>query len=393
MKTSSLWRKMLSLTLAFLLAVSLIPTALCAEPGMDNFSKTAVYPGFSDIPESAWYYKNVRSVCEMGLMNGKSSGAFDPGGQLTVAEAITLAVRVATTYYGIPFTPGGTPWYSGAVAFAEEYQIIAEGQFSRADYNRPVTRAEFAALLFETLPLTEFERINRITYIPDLTVENPSWNEIYMLYNAGVLTGKGTLVNGELSGDTAGSFFPNDPISRSEAAAIIDRVALPDKRVAFSLSSHRPGQVIPAADGSFRISIPKDEGWEVPLNEAGDGSGVFYCRQEDSRTEMRVITVSREGYSSLTSQDLADQLIPKYIQEWWDGVPETETSEEAIVRGLLSYTYDYTYTKDGEAFGGMALSTQNSDFFYIFFLTWPEDDPDDQYSKLAGLLLSFDMAL
>lgn len=396
MTTHKPLQKLAALALTIVLVMALTPKAFAAGSRMDNFKKELTYQGFSDVSENAWYAKNVQAVYELGLMNGKSetAAAFDPNGQLTVAEAITLAVRVSCIYYNIPCPSGGTPWYQSAVDFAEEYHIISEGQFTKTDYNRPATRAEVAMLLFETISISDFDRINRITYIPDITTKTPGWNEIYLLYNAGVLTGKGTIVNGQLTGDMAGSFFPDDTVTRAEAAAIMHRVAVPSERVHFSLSGHRPGKVIAAADNSFRISIPQNEGWELRLNRLTDsGSCVFHVRQENGGPQLRVMTLQKPNYADWTIEDMASYCIPMGVDTWWDGSTEMESGGEAIVRGLRCYSYDYSYTEEGEDFSGLGFCSENSDFFYVFFLSWPKDDSAHQFELLAGLLLSLDMAL
>lgn len=388
------FQRMAALVLAITLAVSLTPAASAASRRMDNFKKTLTYPGFSDVSESAWYAKDVHAVYELGLMNGKSEDKFDPDGQLTVAEAITLAVRVSAIYYETSFTSGGTPWYQNAVDFAEEHNIVSKGQFTQADYNRPATRAEMAMLLFETISISDFNRINRITYIPDITTKTPGWNEIYLLYNAGVLTGKSTLVEGQLSGDRAGSFFPDNTVTRAETAAIMHRVAVPSERVSFSLSSHRPGEVRSAANDSFRISIPKDEGWDLRLNQLTDsGWGVFHVRQQDGGPQMRVMTIPKAEFDDWTIEEMAYNLIPMGVDSWWEGSVTEDSEGECIVRGLRCYSYDYTYTEDEEDFSGLGFCAENHEFFYVFFLSWPDDDPEDQFNLLAGLLLSLDMAL
>ena len=53
---------------------------------------------------------------------------------------------------------------------------------------------------------------------------------VYTLYRAGVLTGS----------DDAGSFRPNTTIRRSEAAAIVTRMADPDLREQFTLTGGDP---------------------------------------------------------------------------------------------------------------------------------------------------------
>lgn len=299
---------------------------------MENFKKELTYPGFSDVSERAWYEKDVRTVYEMGFMNGKPNNKFDPDGQLTVAEAITLAARVNAAYYETSFTPGGTPWYQNAVDFASDHHIISEEQFTQADYDRPATRAEVAVLLFETIG---FGNYNRITYIPDVTEKTLGCNEIYLLYNAGVFTGKGTLVEGQLSGDKAGSFFPDDAVTRAEAAAIIHRVTVPSERVRFDLSGHRPGKVVNAADDSFRISIPQNENWAVKVNQVSDeGAGLFRCSQEDGGADLRIMTLPKRRWGSQSFEDFTVSTNVRSIDTWWDGELYMESANVAIALSI-----------------------------------------------------------
>lgn len=394
MTTHKPLQKLAALALTIVLVMALTPKAFAAGSRMDNFKKELTYQGFSDVSENAWYAKNVQAVYELGLMNGKSetAAAFDPNGQLTVAEAITLAVRVSCIYYNIPCPSGGTPWYQSAVDFAEEYHIISEGQFAKTDYNRPATRAEVAMLLFKTISISDFNRINRInriTYIPDITTKTPGWNEIYLLYNAGVLTGKGTIVNGQLTGDMAGSFFPDDTVTRAEAAAIMHRVAVPSERVNFSLSGHRPGEVVTAANNSFRISIPRNEGWKIEQNLIDDnGIGTFYVSQEEGSSELGIMTFPTQDWAEedATTEDIADIIISMLDET---GEVITERRGMGIMRGLYCYGFNFY----GETFSGQGFCTESQEFFYVFLLLWPNDDAQAQYSQLSGLMLSLDMAL
>ena len=66
------------------------------------FEKVNTYSGnFSDVSDSAWYAENVKTAYELGFMNGKSEGQFDPDGNVTVAEGITMASRLNAIYNGI----------------------------------------------------------------------------------------------------------------------------------------------------------------------------------------------------------------------------------------------------------------------------------------------------
>ena len=69
------------------------------------FTKTNTYTDgqFTDVPSAEWYAKEVKSTFEHGLMNGIGGGLFGPNGNVTVAEAITMASRAASIIAGETF--------------------------------------------------------------------------------------------------------------------------------------------------------------------------------------------------------------------------------------------------------------------------------------------------
>ena len=65
------------------------------------FEKVNKYDNnFSDVKDTAWYAENVKTAYELGFMNGKSEGKFDPDGNVTVVEGITMASRLHAIYNG-----------------------------------------------------------------------------------------------------------------------------------------------------------------------------------------------------------------------------------------------------------------------------------------------------
>jgi len=52
-------------------------------------------PAYPDVPADAWYAPYVAMITEMGLMNGRGGGVFDPNGQVTNQELVTVLGRLA----------------------------------------------------------------------------------------------------------------------------------------------------------------------------------------------------------------------------------------------------------------------------------------------------------
>ena len=215
-------RRILGLLLSLALVCGLMPAALAAA-GMSNFQTVnSDFAGkFTDVDASAWYAGDVQAAYELGLVQGSSASTFSPDGNITVGSAIALACRLHSIYHtGAADFVQGDPWYQVYVDYAADNGIIADGQFS--DYNASATRRQFAAILAKALPADELAAINTIADgdIPDLAADSANYDDIYLLYRAGVLTGS----------DKYGTFNPETTIGRSSVAAIVARMALPVQR-------------------------------------------------------------------------------------------------------------------------------------------------------------------
>ena len=79
------------------------------------FTKTNTYTEgqFTDVPAEQWYASEVKSTYELGLMQGVGGGLFQPDGNVTVAEAVTMAARASAINAGETIdTSAGGEWYT-----------------------------------------------------------------------------------------------------------------------------------------------------------------------------------------------------------------------------------------------------------------------------------------
>ena len=262
-------RKVLSLLMAAVLAIGLLPTAFA---GYENFSAQAAYTGqFTDVPADEWYYENVRAAYEYGLIDGRSETQFAPDGTLTVAEAIKMAATIHSIYQtGSADFAVSDPWYLVYVDYALENGILSA---ARTDYNTSASRAVFASVLAGALPADALPAINTVDNgaIPDISMNASYADAVYLLYRAGVLTGS----------DSAGSFRPDSTIKRSEAAAIVTRMADPNLRQSITLTAAM------TADEIFAQCIPavfKLYSYNARGEQLGVGSGVVISANGDAVT-------------------------------------------------------------------------------------------------------------
>lgn len=201
-------KRLFSLMLALIMVFAAIPTVSAA---------------FADVPENAWYAENVAKAYELGLVKGVSETEFNPEGKITLAETIALACRLHSSYYGNDRAfEQGNVWYEVYVDYAAENGITEK--YTSTDYNAAATRLQFAEVFAAALPKNALRAINDIRpgQIPDVTRNEA----VYLLYNAGVLTGS----------DENGTFLPDTTIRRCEVAAIVTRMADESLRQRFALA-------------------------------------------------------------------------------------------------------------------------------------------------------------
>ena len=249
------------LALALVLSAPPFSFSALASAGMDNFRRDTPYePGsLTDVADTAWYAENVRAVCELGLMVGMGDGLFAPETSLTVAQALALCVRVRAIYEGDALPAPGEPWYQVYFDYAASAGLpdIA-ALLPLAD--TPAGRGLTAFLFSAALPAEELPAVNEITSLPDVDESTAYSEAVFSLYRAGVLAGE----------DEYGSFHPDEPLTRAQAAAIITRVAVPSLRLDLTLQE-------PPAD---TLSPLREKLLEMLSGYAGTWS--VYCKRMDT---------------------------------------------------------------------------------------------------------------
>ncbi len=173
---------------------------------------------YTDFPKEQWARDAVSTVTALGLMQGVGGGRFDPEGQLTLAQVLALAARLHSRTHGGDgaFNESyGSHWYDIYRRYCVEHGLITGRTFR--DLTLPATRAQTALVLAHALEAEDLPPIRRQERIPDVAPEDYAGAEIYLLYQAGVLNGT----------DDRGSFHPDAPLRRVEAAAILARLADP----------------------------------------------------------------------------------------------------------------------------------------------------------------------
>lgn len=181
---------------------------------------------FTDVPADAWYASDVENAVSSGLINGKSDTQFAPEEYLTAAEAVKLAacLHQYAAEGRVTLTPG-TLWYRTYVDYAWKNRVL-QGPLT---WDQPADRRTFMKLFAHALSADALPAVNTVVdnAIPDLSSASDGAEEVYALYRAGILRGS----------DAQSSCKPDEPIRRSEAAAILTRMLDPSARLRFTLDT------------------------------------------------------------------------------------------------------------------------------------------------------------
>ena len=241
----------LFLTLTLALLFCSLPAA-AAEGDSWLVPKVREAPAFTDMA-GVWCEDAVQTVCQTGVMQGRSDGSFGPADELMPEEIVTLCARLHSLLTGgdgvLPEPAEGQSRYEPA------YEYLAEAISYRGTYDPasgrylgggdgaqtpedqqnallfnfnpgkyPVQRWRFLDLLAQTLTAAgvDLPSINPNAAVPDTSDKN-----VLSFYQAGLLTGT----------DRYGTFRGNESLNRGQAAAILARLIDPAQRVTFTPTS------------------------------------------------------------------------------------------------------------------------------------------------------------
>lgn len=225
--------RIVSMLLCITLILGVLPLQLFAvSDGFSNFTnrRTITDIPFTDVQSGDWFYDSVYAAYQLGLMIGTGDNTFDPNGTLTLAQSVTVAARIHAIYTsGNDTFEAAEPWYKPYFDYAQKVGIPSE-PVNGANTDTAVSRAVFAVILAAALPDEALSATNEIVdnAIPDVHIDDAYADAVYKLYRAGILTGN----------DESGTFAPYETLKRSEAAAIVSRMADPTLRQNHTLGTY-----------------------------------------------------------------------------------------------------------------------------------------------------------
>ncbi|MBR6807053.1 MAG: DUF4838 domain-containing protein, partial [Clostridia bacterium] len=210
-------KRILSFAIVCVMLLGMFPLGVFAE-------EVPVNP-FEDVAPTDWFWKEVLTVNEEGIMTGKSATVFDPKANISRAEVVTALARFACVNVkgkgdSLTFPDTQTDaWYSDYVGWAFENGIVTgydNGNFGPSDL---ITRQELAVVLSRMIKYLE--------------AKMPDSPQIDKFTDGGKIASwvaphaETMRMAGLMKGDANGNFNATNNASRAEVATIISRM-LPD---------------------------------------------------------------------------------------------------------------------------------------------------------------------
>lgn len=181
----------------------------------------ATEPQFVDVGSADWFYAYVSSVARWGIVSGykdavgKPTGSFGPGNTVTVAEILKMALRAAQVN---ETTCKGTAGLAQAERhWARPYVICAQERGVRLlqsspDLDRPALRGEVLSVVFDAFG----DKVPPLFAPFTDTRDHPLESDIAYAAALKMVSG-----DKDASGKPTGTFRPDAPVNRAEAAKII----------------------------------------------------------------------------------------------------------------------------------------------------------------------------
>ncbi|HDR7795468.1 TPA: S-layer homology domain-containing protein [Bacillus luti] len=174
---------------------------------------------FPDVPADHWGIDSINYLAEKGAIKGNDAGMFEPGKELSRAEAATMMAQILN----LPIDENAKPSYTDAqegwaakyIAAVEKAGVVKGKGNGIFDPNGKMDRVSMASMLVEAYNLQ-----SKVTGTPETKFEDlkPSWGKD----KANILVELGIS-----AGTTATTWEPEKTVTKAEAAQFI---ALTDQK-------------------------------------------------------------------------------------------------------------------------------------------------------------------
>ncbi len=237
-------KKMLSLALALVMCLSLIPCAFAAET-------VSASDKFTDVPADAWYLSELNYAVANGYISGTSATTFSPMENISRCQFVTIMGRML----GAPTSGGSTKftdvdpnsWYAPYIAWAAEKGYVNGTGSSKFSPEALITVEQMSTILTNYCLKTGVE------------LKCDTWSEEYK--DVSSVSSWATMNvmfmwQFDLLHTENGYIHPQKAVSRAEGAYTLARFA----------KAARYGTEPPTSGGGSETGKPTDDGWSIDID-------------------------------------------------------------------------------------------------------------------------------
>ena len=247
---------------------------------------------FSDVPESSWFYEDVMTLSESGVVSGYPDGTYRPTKKVTTGESLKMILLAA----GYPEPERvDSHWARGYLNFAIDQGFLVRYQdISDLDVN--MTRGMLAKLAANALGLSDPGTYGTFTDTDSVYVE--------ALYAAGIV-----------GGYPDGTYRPDASVSRAEIAAIVNRIYQSLDPVIPTDPDQDPAEITLRTTEPMIDFIKQKEGfqekaaWDYAQYSIGYGSACTKDEYPNGITEAQADILLREMLQGF------EEKLDKFLQE------------------------------------------------------------------------------
>ena len=266
---------------------------------------------FSDVPESSWFYEDVMTLSESGVVSGYPDGTYRPTKKVTTGESLKMILLAA----GYPEPERvDSHWARGYLNFAIDQGFLVRYQdISDLDVN--MTRGMLAKLAANALGLSDPGTYGTFTDTDSVYVE--------ALYAAGIV-----------GGYPDGTYRPDASVSRAEIAAIVNRIYQSLEPAVPADPEQNPAEITLRTTEQMIDFIKQKEGfqekaaWDYAQYSIGYGSACGKDEYPNGITEAQADVLLRQMLQGF------EEKLDKFLQENYITLRDNQYD------ALISLTYN-----------------------------------------------------
>ena len=266
---------------------------------------------FSDVPESSWFYEDVMTLSESGVVSGYPDGTYRPTKKVTTGESLKMILLAA----GYPEPERAeSHWARGYLNFAIDQGFLVRYQ-DITDLDVNMTRGMLAKLAANALSLSDPGTYGTFTDTDSVYVE--------ALYAAGIV-----------GGYPDGTYRPDASVSRAEIAAIVNRIYQSFEPVVPTDPDQDPTEITLRTTEQMIDFIKQKEGfrerayWDYAQYSIGYGSACTKDEYPNGITEAQADILLREMLQGF------EEKLDKFLQENYITLRDNQYD------ALISLTYN-----------------------------------------------------